>query len=540
MDLGATEKVRPLIAAVRAMVRDEIMPLEEEYHAEVGRDGDRFKPTKRFIEIRESLKAKARAKGLWNFWLTASDKGFGLSTVEYAYLAEEMGWSPLASEVFNCSAPDTGNMEVIERFGSPEQKARWLPDLLEGRARSAYLMTEPGVASSDATNIAMDARLDGDEWVLNGEKWWSSGAGDPRCSLYITMTLTDPDATPHARHSMMFVPAATKGIEVLRAMKVYGDDDAPHGHMHIRFRDVRLPKDAMILGRGRGFEIAQGRLGPGRIHHCMRAIGQAERALEAMCRRSASRTAFGQKLSRLGANPDIIAEARMSIEMARLLCLKAAWAMDTQGARAAAPLISQIKVIAPRIALDVIDQAVQMHGGARRQPGFPARPHVDPCAHVAPRGRTRRRASAGDREGRDEALQQRGWRAVSGAFPEDTSCARRMGESQCRGLARPERGEEIPHRPIEPHLSDRDCKRPLRAAPQAAGQALKDGPHDRARVSRAEGSGGSGISGATRACPLRGRGRDRHGFLSYDLRRRPRPLGPGAARPSARRPAPDL
>ena len=192
MDLGATDKVRPLIAAVRAMVRDEIMPLEEEYHAEVGRDGDRFKPTKRFIEIRESLKAKARAKGLWNFWLTASDKGFGLSTVEYAYLAEEMGWSPLASEIFNCSAPDTGNMEVIERFGSPEQKARWLPDLLEGRARSAYLMTEPGVASSDATNIAMDARLEGDEWVLNGEKWWSSGAGDPRCSLYITMTLTDP------------------------------------------------------------------------------------------------------------------------------------------------------------------------------------------------------------------------------------------------------------------------------------------------------------------------------------------------------------
>jgi acyl-CoA dehydrogenase len=371
VDLGATDKVRPLIAAVRAMVRDEIMPLEEEYHSEVGREGDRFKPTKRFIEIRESLKARARAAGLWNFWLTGSDKGFGLSTVEYAYLAEEMGWSPLASEVFNCSAPDTGNMEVIERFGSPEQKARWLPDLLEGRARSAYLMTEPGVASSDATNIAMDARLEGDEWVLNGEKWWSSGAGDPRCSLYITMTLTDPDATPHARHSMLFVPAATKGIEVLRAMKVYGDDDAPHGHMHIRFRDVRLPKDAMILGRGRGFEIAQGRLGPGRIHHCMRAIGQAERALEAMCRRSATRIAFGQKLSRLGANPDIIAEARMSIEMARLLCLKAAWAMDTQGARAAAPLISQIKVIAPRIALEVIDQAVQMHGGAGVSQDFP-------------------------------------------------------------------------------------------------------------------------------------------------------------------------
>ncbi len=365
VNLGMTEKVKPLVAAVRAMVRDEIMPVEEEYAAEVGRNGDRFQPTPRMIEIREDLKAKARARGLWNFWLTGSDKGYGLSTVEYAYLAEEMGWSPLASEVFNCSAPDTGNMEVLERFGSPEQKARWLPDLLDGRARSAYLMTEPGVASSDATNIAMEAKLDGDEWALNGEKWWSSGAGDPRCSLYIVMALTDPDAeSRHGRHSMLLVPAATKGIEKLRAMKVYGHDDAPHGHLHIRFKDVRVPKDAIILGRGRGFEIAQGRLGPGRIHHCMRAIGQAERALEAMCRRAVSRQAFGRKLIELGANYDIIAEARMSIEMARLLCLKAAYAMDTQGVRAAAPLISQIKVIAPRVALKVIDEAVQMHGGA--------------------------------------------------------------------------------------------------------------------------------------------------------------------------------
>jgi acyl-CoA dehydrogenase len=365
LNLGMTEKVKPLVAAVRAMVRDEIMPVEDEYEAEVGRNGDRFQPTARMIEIREGLKAKAKAKGLWNFWLTASDKGYGLTTVEYAYLAEEMGWSPLASEVFNCSAPDTGNMEVIERFGSPEQKARWLPDLLEGRARSAYLMTEPGVASSDATNIAMDAKLVGDEWVLNGEKWWSSGAGDPRCSLYIVMAVTDPDEpSRHKRHSMIFVPAATKGIEKLRAMKVYGHDDAPHGHLHIRFKDVRVPKDAIVLGRGRGFEIAQGRLGPGRIHHCMRAIGQAERALEAMCRRAQTREAFGAKLIDLGANYDIIAEARMSIEMARLLCLKAAYAMDTQGARAAAPLISQIKVVAPRVALKIIDEAVQMHGGA--------------------------------------------------------------------------------------------------------------------------------------------------------------------------------
>jgi acyl-CoA dehydrogenase len=365
LNLGMTDKVKPLVAAVRAMVRDEIMPVEEEYEAEVGRNGDRFQPTDRMNEIREGLKAKAKAKGLWNFWLTDSEKGFGLTTVEYAYLAEEMGWSPLASEVFNCSAPDTGNMEVIERFGSPEQKARWLPDLLEGRARSAYLMTEPGVASSDATNIAMDAKLVGDEWVLNGEKWWSSGAGDPRCSLYIVMALTDPEEpSRHKRHSMIFVPAATKGIEKLRAMKVYGHDDAPHGHLHIRFKDVRVPKDALVLGRGRGFDIAQGRLGPGRIHHCMRAIGQAERALEAMCRRAATREAFGRKLIELGANYDIIAEARMSIEMARLLCLKAAYMMDTQGVRAAAPLISQIKVIAPRIALKIIDEAVQMHGGA--------------------------------------------------------------------------------------------------------------------------------------------------------------------------------
>jgi acyl-CoA dehydrogenase len=365
VNLGMTEKVRPLVAAVRAMVRDDIMPLEEEYEAEVGRGGDRFQPTARMTEILEGLKAKAKAKGLWNFWLTDSDKGYGLSTVEYAYLAEEMGWSPHASEVFNCSAPDTGNMEVIERFGSAEHKARWLPDLLEGRARSAYLMTEPGVASSDATNIALDAKLVGDEWVLNGEKWWSSGAGDPRCSLYIVMALTDPDAEKrHSRHSMLLVPAATKGIEKLRAMKVYGHDDAPHGHLHIRFKDVRVPKDAIVLGRGRGFEIAQGRLGPGRIHHCMRAIGQAERALEAMCRRAQTREAFGAKLIDLGANYDIIAEARMSIEMARLLCLKAAYAMDTQGARAAAPLISQIKVVAPRVALKIIDEAVQMHGGA--------------------------------------------------------------------------------------------------------------------------------------------------------------------------------
>ncbi|MGH6814439.1 MAG: acyl-CoA dehydrogenase family protein, partial [Hyphomicrobiaceae bacterium] len=361
--LGMTPKVKPLLDKVRAMVRTEIMPLEEEYEAEIGKDGNRFTYTKRQTEILESLKAKARERGLWNFWLTASGKGYGLTTVEYAYLAEEMGWSRLAPETFNCAAPDTGNMEVLERYGSPTHKEQWLKPLLDGKIRSAYVMTEPGVASSDATNLVMEAKLDGNEWVLNGEKWFASGAGDPRCKIYIVMVCTDPDAPDtHRRHSQILVPAGTGGVEILRPMKVYGNDDAPHGHMHMRFLDVRVPKENLILGRGRGFEVAQGRLGPGRIHHCMRAVGQAERALEFMCKRSLARQAFGKPLAQLGANYDIIAESRMKIEMARLLCLKAAYMMDTASPREAAPWISQIKVIAPRIALDITDEAVQMHG----------------------------------------------------------------------------------------------------------------------------------------------------------------------------------
>jgi acyl-CoA dehydrogenase len=363
MDLGMTPKVKPLVEKVRAMVRDEIMPLEEDYEAEIGKAGSRFGYTKRQTDILEGLKVKARDRGLWNFWLTASDKGYGLTTVEYAYLAEEMGWSRLAPETFNCSAPDTGNMEVLERYGSPAHKEQWLKPLLEGEIRSAYVMTEPGVASSDATNIAMEAKLDGEEWVLNGEKWFASGAGDPRCKIYIVMVRTDPDAPEkHKRHSQILVPAGTSGVEVVRPMQVYGNDDAPHGHMHLRFKDVRVAKENLILGRGRGFEVSQGRLGPGRIHHCMRAIGQAERALELMCRRSLTREAFGKPLAQLGANYDIIAEARMKIEMARLLCLKAAYMMDTGSPREAAPWISQIKVVAPRIALEITDEAVQMHG----------------------------------------------------------------------------------------------------------------------------------------------------------------------------------
>ncbi|MEX0365926.1 MAG: acyl-CoA dehydrogenase family protein [Ruegeria sp.] len=363
MTFGMRDENRKLLDRVAAMVRDEIMPLEEEYQAEIGK-GDRWQYTERQAEILEGLKAKARAEGLWNFWLTDSDKGFGLTTVEYAYFAEEMGKTPLGAEVFNCSAPDTGNMEVFERYGSEKMKDEWLKPLLEGQIRSAYLMTEPDVASSDATNISMSCVRDGDEYVLNGEKWWSSGAGDPRCKVYIVMVKTGGEELPkHKRQSMIVVPADTPGIEVLRPMQVYGHDEAPHGHMHIRFTDVRVPAENILLGEERGFEIAQGRLGPGRIHHCMRAIGQAEIALERMCKRAMQREAFGKKLAQLGANYDIIAECRMEIEMARLLCLKAAWYMDQGDARAAAPWISQIKVVAPRVALKVIDEAVQMFGG---------------------------------------------------------------------------------------------------------------------------------------------------------------------------------
>lgn len=315
MNLGMRSENRALLDRVAAMIRDEIMPLEAEYHAEIGK-GDRWQYTDRQAEILEGLKAEAKAQGLWNFWLTDSDKGFGLSTVEYAYFAEEMGKTPLGAEVFNCSAPDTGNMEVFERYGTEAMKQQWLASLLQGEIRSAYLMTEPDVASSDATNIAMSCVRDGDDYVLNGEKWWASGAGDPRCKVYIVMVRTGGDDLPkHKRQSMIVVPADAPGIEVLRPMEVYGHDDAPHGHMHIRFSDVRIPADHMLLGEGRGFEIAQSRLGPGRIHHCMRAIGQAESALEQLCRRSLRREAFGKPLAQLGANYDIIAECRMEIEM---------------------------------------------------------------------------------------------------------------------------------------------------------------------------------------------------------------------------------
>ena len=366
MDLGITERVAPLIKAVRDMVENDIAPLDAEFHAEVGKhpSGDRFQHTPRQLEILDGLKALARERGLWNFWLTDSDRGYGLTTVEYAYLAEEMGKVGIAAEVFNCNAPDTGNMEVLERYGTQAHKDRWLGDLLDGKIRSAYVMTEPDIASSDAAQLGFSARKDGDDWVLNGEKWWISGAGDPRCAVYILMACSDPQAEKHARHTMFVLDAKTPGIEILRPMQVFGHDDAPHGHMHLRFTNVRIPSSAIVLGEGRGFEVAQGRLGPGRIHHCMRAIGQAEKALEMMCRRGLARDAFGKQIIDLGANFDIIANARMEIEMARLLCLKAAHMMDTAGVKAAQPWISKIKVVAPLMAGKVIDEAMQLHGAA--------------------------------------------------------------------------------------------------------------------------------------------------------------------------------
>ena len=362
MDIGISARLRPILDEVRGFIDSEILPLEHEFLAGID-TGDRWAFTPRQIEILEGLKTRARSRGLWNFFLTEHDGGHGLTTVEYAYIAEETGKSHLAPEVFNCSAPDTGNMEVLARYGTPAQQEQWLKPLLAGEIRSAYVMTEPDSASSDATNISMSAVPDGDEWVLNGEKIWISGAGDPRCRILIVMVKSNPGAPRHAQHSQILVPMDTPGVEVLRPMLVFATDDAPHGHMHMRFTDVRVPKANIIAGEGRGFEVAQGRLGPGRIHHCMRAIGMAEKALELMCRRGLSRTAFGKPLVKLGGNYDIIANARMDIEMARLLCLKTAWNMDTEGVQQSQHWISMIKTVAPTVALKVIDEAIQMHGG---------------------------------------------------------------------------------------------------------------------------------------------------------------------------------
>jgi acyl-CoA dehydrogenase len=361
MDFEYSAKTKELQKKLLAFMDEHIYPNEHKYYAHV-RSDKRWEP----VPIIEELKPKAKAAGLWNLFLPKSPRvpGGGLSNLDYAPLCEIMGRASWSSEVFNCSAPDTGNMETIERYGTEEQKRQWLDPLLEGKIRSAFLMTEPAVASSDATNIQMQMKREGDEYVINGRKWWSSGAGDPRCKIYIVMGKTSPDhASRHSQQSMILVPAGTPGIKILRHLNVFGYDDAPHGHMEIEFKDVRVPASSILLGEGRGFEIAQGRLGPGRIHHCMRSIGQAERALEKMCKRATQRVAFGRTVAEQGVTRERIAEARIMINSTRLMVLHAAWRMDTVGNKVARQEIAMIKVLAPTMACQVIDWAMQVHGG---------------------------------------------------------------------------------------------------------------------------------------------------------------------------------
>ena len=359
MGFEPSEKTRQLATRLNAFMERHVYPNERRFTEEVS-TGDRWKPT----ELIESLKRSARAEGLWNLFLPDDAGGAGLTNLEYAPLCEIMGRVVWAAEVFNCSAPDTGNMEVLARYGTPEQKARWLRPLLDGEIRSCFAMTEPGVASSDATNIASSIVRDGDSYVLNGRKWWSSGANDPRCKVFIFMGKSDPSSPRHKQQSMILVPRDTPGLSVIRNLSVFGYDDAPHGHAEVAFENVRVPVENMILGEGRGFEIAQGRLGPGRIHHCMRLIGLAERALELTCRRALSRTTFGKPLAEQTVTLERIAESRILIDQARLLTLQAAHMMDTVGNKVAAKEIAMIKVAAPTMACRVIDWAIQVHGGA--------------------------------------------------------------------------------------------------------------------------------------------------------------------------------
>ena len=363
-NLQLSEKMEPVLEAVKAFIANEINPIEQEFHDSPKQDNI-WMLSDRQSEIIEDLKSKARAQGLWNFFLPDWN-GEGVSNLDYAYLAQEMGKSHLAPEVFNCNAPDTGNMEVLAKYGTPEQQQQWLTPLLAGDIRSAYAMTEPDVASSDAKNIATTAVLENGEWVINGEKYYISGAGDSRCAIMIVMVRTDPnpDAPMHSRQSQILVPMDNPGVEIVGPMNVFGDPDAPHGHMHLRFNNCRVPESNILLGAGRGFEISQGRLGPGRIHHCMRALGQAEVALEMMIKRGLSRQAFGKPLIKLGGNFDLVAESRIELDSCRLMVLQAAKAMDVLGNKEARVYISAIKALVPKVTGEIIDRAIQMHGGA--------------------------------------------------------------------------------------------------------------------------------------------------------------------------------
>tara|TARA_R110000803_G_scaffold23222_3_gene57152 strand:+ start:436 stop:1737 length:1302 start_codon:yes stop_codon:yes gene_type:complete len=363
-DLRMSEGARPLYDHVRKFIKETVNPMSEEFHRLGEGKTDIWSYAPGQLECLENAKDEAKKQGLWNFFLPDAETGEGLKNLDYAYIAAELGKNPMASETMNCSAPDTGNMEVLERVGTPAQKEMWLKPLLEGKIRSAFAMTEPGYASSDAKNVSMTAVLEGDEWVLNGEKFYISGAGDPRCKIMITMCKTSPDADPNKQQSQILVPLPHPGVTIVGPMHVFGDPDAPHGHMHIRFENVRVPKENMLLGEGRGFEISQLRLGPGRIHHCMRSIGQAERALDLMCVRGMTREAFGRPLVKLGGNTEIISRARIEIEAMRMMVLKAAKAMDVLGNKEARIWISMVKAMVPERVCQIIDQAIQVHGAA--------------------------------------------------------------------------------------------------------------------------------------------------------------------------------
>jgi acyl-CoA dehydrogenase len=367
VDFEFSEKTRDFRARIEALMDELIYPNEATFHEQLQAADSRWSVP----PIVEELKEEAKSRGLWNLFLPDSDLGAGLTNLEYAPLCEVMGRSPIAPEVFNCNAPDTGNMEVLVRYGTEEQKERWLRPLLDGEIRSCFAMTEPDVASSDATNIQASIERDGDQYVLNGRKWWASGAGDPRCKISIFMGKTDTEAPRHEQQSMILVPLDTPGVQIERTLPVFGYDDAPHGHAEISFDNARVPTENIIWGEGKGFAIAQGRLGPGRIHHCMRLIGVAERALEAMCGRVKEREAFGKPLAEQGVVQAWISDSRMEIEQARLLTLKAAYMMDTVGNKEARAEIAMIKVVAPNVALNVLDRAIQAHGGAGVSNDFP-------------------------------------------------------------------------------------------------------------------------------------------------------------------------